>query len=359
MSATAYQTAAWPLHPTEHDRLTALRGLVPNGGFGDAARSRLDALAGLIADDFQVQTCCISFVESIKQVFEGMHGERLTDRESGRESSFCTHAILPSAPDVFQVTDAKDHADFCNNPFVVGPSPLIRFYAASPIVHAPSGQRVGVVCIFNPQPRTLTPAEKSRLQAVASMATRFVEQLAAASAGAAMPSPTAAWAGLPGKAQPAPTADSACTSAGRSEDGPSASPGVHQHPAAAAATACAPAAAPPWVPPRVHGLGWRGVDAEADVLLSALVRALGRLDARVSPISELYPWTLCAETLAGDRHVAVRVTLLPAATGTGGHDVLVRRCGGDTFAFHAFVRGLHAKLHNELPTAMPSRLCRV
>ena len=72
---------------------------------------------------FGVPICIITLVDTNRQWFKSCIG--LDVKETGRDSAFCAHAILPSSPEVFIVPDAALDERFANNPLVVG-DPHIR-----------------------------------------------------------------------------------------------------------------------------------------------------------------------------------------------------------------------------------------
>lgn len=71
--------------------------------------------------------------------------------EAPRDTSFCDHAILADAPLV--VPNALEDARFAASALVQD-DPGVRFYAGWPL-KAPSGERVGALCLIAPEPRTL------------------------------------------------------------------------------------------------------------------------------------------------------------------------------------------------------------
>ncbi len=90
-------------------------------------------------------------------------------RETSREVSFCSHAIL-SESDVFIVPETFDDPRFVNNGLVTG-APYIRFYAGVPLL-SPEGYKLGTFCIIDskPRPQGLSLNEKQNLRELADMA---------------------------------------------------------------------------------------------------------------------------------------------------------------------------------------------
>jgi diguanylate cyclase (GGDEF)-like protein len=88
--------------------------------------------------------------------------------ETGRDISFCGHAILHESALV--VPDALQDLRFADNPLVTGP-PHVRFYAGHPVC-APDGSRVGTVCIIDRKPREFAAADVATLADLAGMVSR-------------------------------------------------------------------------------------------------------------------------------------------------------------------------------------------
>lgn len=128
-----------------------------------APEERFDRLTRLTARLFNVQICLISLVDSNRQWFKSKVG--LDVCETGRDISFCGHAILRS--EVFVVEDSTKDLRFASNPLVLG-SPYIRFYAGAPVCE-PSGKAIGTLCIIDTQPRTFSNDEKQVLSDLAEL----------------------------------------------------------------------------------------------------------------------------------------------------------------------------------------------
>lgn len=124
------------------------------------AEERFDRITRLAGRLFNVPIALVSLVADDKQWFKSRQG--LAAPETGRDISFCGHAILNE--DVFVVPNALKDPDFRDNPLVTGP-PNIRFYAGQPIHFAK--QRIGTLCIIDDKPRQLRPAEYDSLKSLA------------------------------------------------------------------------------------------------------------------------------------------------------------------------------------------------
>jgi len=151
-----------PPDEEEEERLRVLRAL-------DILDTQAEACFDHIADwgrrSFRVPICIVTLVDANRQWFKACYGLRVD--QTGRNSAFCAHAIMPGAPDIFEVTDALADRRFSNNPLVVGP-PFIRYYAGAPLVY--EGAKLGTLCVIDVSPRSaLNPQERDTLKLLASM----------------------------------------------------------------------------------------------------------------------------------------------------------------------------------------------
>jgi len=86
--------------------------------------------------------------------------------EIARNTSFCDHTIL--VDDLMIVPDTLQDERFLNNPLVID-NTHIRFYAGMPL-SAANGSKIGTLCLFDPQPRTLDDNDLSLFCDLARMA---------------------------------------------------------------------------------------------------------------------------------------------------------------------------------------------
>lgn len=112
-----------------------------------------DRITSITKFAFKVPICLVSLVDGHRQWFKSCIG--LTARETGRDISFCGHAINNSS--VFIVPNAAKDPRFSDNPLVTG-DPNIRFYAGYPL-SAPTGEKIGTLCIISDIPQTLSQEE--------------------------------------------------------------------------------------------------------------------------------------------------------------------------------------------------------
>jgi GAF domain-containing protein len=144
-----------PLPENERARLETLRQYEildtdPEESFNDLTR-----LAAYICN---TPIALISLIDENRQWFKSRVG--ISEKETSRDVSFCAHAILQDGP--FIVRDALDDERFRTNPLVTT-SPLIRFYAGSPLL-SPEGFKVGTLCVIDRKPREITPEQVAALK---------------------------------------------------------------------------------------------------------------------------------------------------------------------------------------------------
>ncbi len=144
------------------------------------AEERFDRITRVARRLFDVPIVLISLVTRDKQWFKSCQG--LDVKETGREISFCGHAIIQD--DTFVVPNAAKDPDFSDNPLVTG-EPRIRFYAGQPLII--DAHRIGTLCLIDRHPRHLKPRDYDSLRCLATWVeteivawkvgkNRFVEQ---------------------------------------------------------------------------------------------------------------------------------------------------------------------------------------
>jgi PAS domain S-box-containing protein len=88
-----------------------------------------------------------------------------------RHLSFCTHALQQS--ELMIVPDASLDERFANNPFVTD-GPRLRFFAGMPLI-AQNGERIGVLCVSDIEPRILDSHQQLVLKILSNQVMKIVE----------------------------------------------------------------------------------------------------------------------------------------------------------------------------------------
>ena len=135
-----------PIPTDDERRLLALREMPI---LDTPPEERFDRVVRFAADEFDMPIVLVSLIDANRQWFKARVG--LDVCETGRESSFCGHAI--ARPQVMVVEDTHVDERFHDNPLVLG-APRIRFYAGATL-QLPGGAIIGTLCMIDRQPRTL------------------------------------------------------------------------------------------------------------------------------------------------------------------------------------------------------------
>jgi diguanylate cyclase (GGDEF)-like protein len=150
-----------PKPENESTRLATLRTLRI---LDTPPEERFDRLTRLARHLFDVPIALVSLIDENRQWFKSCTG--LEARETPRDVSFCSHAILQD--DLLMIPDARADSRFRDNPLVVG-EPNIRFYAGQPLT-VPNGARLGTLCLIDRRPRTLDAKQRGLLLDLARIA---------------------------------------------------------------------------------------------------------------------------------------------------------------------------------------------
>jgi GAF domain-containing protein len=141
---------AAPIPDNDQERLAALRELLI---LDTPPEERFDKVVRFAAEEFDMPIALLSLIDENRQWFKANVG--LDTCETGRDISFCGHAILQ--PDIFVIPDARADQRFADNPIVTG-EPYVIFYAGAPLTLA-SGFAVGTLCLIDHKPRELDATE--------------------------------------------------------------------------------------------------------------------------------------------------------------------------------------------------------
>ena len=145
----------------EKERLKDLRSL---DVLDTNPEERFDRLTRMAKRVFGVDIALVSLVDENRQWFKSKAG--LDASETGRDISFCGHAILGN--EIFVIEDTLKDERFDDNPLVTGP-PNIRFYAGAPLRYM-NGNKLGTLCIIDSKPRVFSEEDNEMLRDLAEMA---------------------------------------------------------------------------------------------------------------------------------------------------------------------------------------------
>ena len=151
----------------EKARLKSLRSYAVMDTFSEKEYDQLTAIASQICG---CEMSLISLIDEDRQWFKSKVG--LEVDETAREFAFCAHAILEPGLTLL-VPDARLDARFHDNPLVTG-NPHIAFYAGVPLVND-EGLALGTLCVLDSEPKTLSDAQLSALNALAEQVMALLE----------------------------------------------------------------------------------------------------------------------------------------------------------------------------------------
>ncbi len=134
---------------------------------------RLDALTKEATEKLRLPISTISILDNEREWYKSCQG--ILDTEDQRDNAFCSWALLSS--DVFIVEDTLLDDRFKSNPHVIG-APFIRFYAGCAITDTKSSLPIGVFCVKDTKPRSLSLEEIGTLFDLTQKAENIINDLA-------------------------------------------------------------------------------------------------------------------------------------------------------------------------------------
>lgn len=155
-----------PIKEDEEQRLEAVHRLAI---LDTQPEVRFDNLTHEAVEKLHMPISTISILDSNREWFKSCVGLDATEGE--RAISFCGHALY--AKDMFIIEDTLQDERFADNPMVVGP-PFIRFYAGIALLDHKTSQPVGVFCVKDTKPRSLSIQE---VGVIVDIADRIEEEL--------------------------------------------------------------------------------------------------------------------------------------------------------------------------------------
>jgi hypothetical protein len=161
---------------TEDARHRAVRAL---NLLDTAPEERFDRIVALASSALGTSAAAFTVLDGDRQWHKSVVG--LAATQIPRSSSFCTVTVLE--PAALVVPDALLDDRFRHSPLVVS-GPRLRFYAGFPI-EAPSGERIGALCVYDEQPRSAADVDVVLLRELALVLQNELWRSAGDEAGAA------------------------------------------------------------------------------------------------------------------------------------------------------------------------------
>lgn len=135
---------------------------------------RFDRITRMAKAAFDVPFVFITLVDANRQWFKSVQWSCPLPQptETGRDISFCGHAIHGDEGDVLFIENALEDDRFADNPLVTGDL-AIRFYAGAPLA-VPAGKKggppliIGTLCIIDLKPRSMDEEQVEKLRHYAS-----------------------------------------------------------------------------------------------------------------------------------------------------------------------------------------------
>ena len=137
---------------------------------GHAVEPELAALAELAALVCGARTAAINLIDATHQHQVATYG--IGPSICTREESMCEVTIHQQAP--ILLADARTDPRFRQNPFVTGVIANVRFYVSSQL-RTPAGVTIGTLCVFDEEPRAMTPSQTGAVDALAKQVVDILE----------------------------------------------------------------------------------------------------------------------------------------------------------------------------------------
>jgi signal transduction histidine kinase len=129
-----------------------------------------DNITSIISTICDAPISLITLIDKNRTFIKSRNG--LDMSESPRDTSFCGHAIAGNE-EVMIVPDAREDKRFKGNPLVEGFKAI--FYAGAPLIDK-NGYKLGTLCVYDHQPRTLTKKQVDALKAMAKQVMSLFEE---------------------------------------------------------------------------------------------------------------------------------------------------------------------------------------
>ncbi|MGY4857474.1 GAF domain-containing protein [Cryobacterium sp. AP23] len=160
-SAGERDDAALPTRTAEETEAARHRALLTLNLLDTAPEERFDRIVALASSTLGTSAAAFTVLDGDRQWHKSVVGLQVT--EIPRSSSFCTVTVLE--PAALIVPDALLDDRFRDSPLVVA-GPRLRFYAGFPI-ESPTGERIGALCVYDEQPRSVDSVDVVLLRELA------------------------------------------------------------------------------------------------------------------------------------------------------------------------------------------------
>lgn len=159
------------LAPLLADEVLRLKALSEYDALDTAPEAEFDGVVRLAAQLTATPISLIGLMDKDRLWYKAQLG-LAEGSESPRHISMWSHVV--AAGTFLEIPDALLDPRFVQHPLVVG-APHIRFYAGIPLIN-PEGFCLGVLCVIDHTPRTLSDAQKKGLQDLAQMVVSLLEK---------------------------------------------------------------------------------------------------------------------------------------------------------------------------------------
>ena len=136
----------------------------------EGAMASLERLAYLAAQLCETRSAVVNILDAAQQ--HAGAGVNADLRICAVQDSMCVVVLEQRSPVL--VPDAAADERFRANPFVNGEYGTLRLYASAPLVN-PNGHVLGRLCVFDDEPRELSPTQLGNLQEVAAQVVEVLE----------------------------------------------------------------------------------------------------------------------------------------------------------------------------------------
>lgn len=154
--------------PIPFDDARRLKELYSYEVLDTATEQALDDLVQSAASVCETTFGALTLVDRDRQWFKAQCGFSL--KESVRSESVCGHGILSRA--FFEVPDTQADVRFRENPLLE--SLGVRFYGGTQLIGA-DGHVLGMLCVLDPEPHRLSPAQQAHLATLSIRAMELLE----------------------------------------------------------------------------------------------------------------------------------------------------------------------------------------